>query len=152
MWRQGPFILHNGWDGDRQGLKQKRVRVGVIGVGHLGEYHVQKYRGIAAADLIGIVDSDSARAELIAKRYGTKAYSDHRDLLSRVDAVSLAVPTEKHYEVAKEVLAAGVHLLGEQAGGVSGAFEHVGRGLVDRDCASPRRWVRLLTRMQCQCG
>lgn len=95
-------------------MKRKRVRVGVIGVGHLGEYHVQKYKGIAATDLIGIVDSDFARADLIAARYGTTAYRDHRDLLSRVDAVSLAVPTEKHYEVAKEVLAAGVHLLVEK--------------------------------------
>ncbi len=56
--------------------------MGVIGVGHLGEYHVQKYKAIAKADLIGIVDSDPARAELIAERYGTKVYSDHHDLLS----------------------------------------------------------------------
>jgi predicted dehydrogenase len=95
-------------------LKQKRIRVGVIGVGHLGEYHVQKYKGIAKADLMGIVDSDSARAELIAERYGTKVFRDHHDLLPQVDAVSLAVPTEKHYEVAKDVLSAGVHLLVEK--------------------------------------
>lgn len=95
-------------------MKPKHLRVGVIGVGHLGEYHVQKYKAIKAADLIGIVDSDPARAELIAMRYGTKVFRHHHDLLPKVDAVSLAVPTEKHYEVAKEVLSAGVHLLVEK--------------------------------------
>ncbi len=95
-------------------MKHKRIRVGVIGVGHLGEYHVQKYKAIPAAELIGIADSDCARAALIADRYGTTAYRDHHDLLSQVEAVSLAVPTEKHYEVAKDVLAAGVHLLVEK--------------------------------------
>ncbi|HEX9909329.1 MAG TPA: Gfo/Idh/MocA family oxidoreductase, partial [Desulfatiglandales bacterium] len=74
-------------------MEPKRIRVGVIGVGHLGEYHVQKYKAIAKADLIGIVDSDPARAELIAERYGTKVYADHHNLLPQVDAVSLAVPT-----------------------------------------------------------
>jgi predicted dehydrogenase len=95
-------------------LEQERIRVGVIGVGHLGEYHVQKYRGIAEADLVGIVDSNPARAGLIAERYGTRVFRDYHDLLSQVDAVSLAVPTEKHYEVATDVLLAGVHLLVEK--------------------------------------
>jgi len=61
----------------------------------------------------GIVDSDPARVDLIAERYGAKVFRNYHELLSQVDAVSLAVPTEKHYDVAKDVLSAGVHLLVE---------------------------------------
>jgi len=92
----------------------KDIRVGVIGVGHLGEYHVQKYRAMKGVELIGVVDIDAGRAAEITQRYNTTAYSSQDELLERVDAVSLAVPTESHFAVAKEILAAGVHLLIEK--------------------------------------
>lgn len=91
-----------------------KLKVGVIGVGHLGEYHVQKYKAIPRADLVGIVDTNPQRAEEMGRRYGTAVFPDHHQLLRRVDAVSLAVPTEMHFEVAREVLSAGVHLLVEK--------------------------------------
>jgi predicted dehydrogenase len=91
-----------------------KLKVGVIGVGHLGEYHVQKYRAIPRADLVGIVDTNPQRAEEMGRRYGIAVFPDHHQLLRRVDAVSLAVPTEMHFEVAREVLSAGVHLLVEK--------------------------------------
>ncbi|MBU2499098.1 MAG: Gfo/Idh/MocA family oxidoreductase [Proteobacteria bacterium] len=91
-----------------------KLRVGVIGVGHLGEYHVQKYKAISNVALVGVVDSNLDRADEIARRYSTKPYAHHHDILPRVDAVSLAVPTEMHFEVAKDVLSAGVHLLVEK--------------------------------------
>ncbi len=95
-------------------MEGKKLRVGVIGVGHLGEYHVQKYRAIPEVDFVGVVDTNARRAAEIAGRYGTKPFGHHDELLRRVDAVSLAVPTEKHFEVAKDVLSAGVHLLVEK--------------------------------------
>ena len=95
-------------------MKPGKLRIAVIGVGHLGEYHVQKYRSHPGVELIGVVDVDRNRANDIAQRYNTKAYVDHRDILDRVDAVSLAVTTEMHFEVAKDVLAEGVHMLIEK--------------------------------------
>jgi predicted dehydrogenase len=95
-------------------VEGRKLRVGVIGVGHLGEYHVQKYKAIPEVELIGVVDSNAQRAHEVAERYGTKLYRHYHELLPCVDAVSLAVPTEKHFEVAKDVLSSGIHLLVEK--------------------------------------
>jgi len=95
-------------------MKPAKLRIAVIGVGHLGEYHVQKYRAHPGVELVGVVDVDRDRVNEIAQRYSTEAYADHRDILDRVDAVSLAVTTEMHFEVAKDVLAKGVHMLIEK--------------------------------------
>jgi len=91
-----------------------KLKVGVIGVGHLGEYHVQKYLNIPSVELIGIVDINQNRAREISEKYNTKIYNDHLHILDEVQAVSLAVPTEVHYELAKDVLSKGVHLLVEK--------------------------------------
>lgn len=95
-------------------MNKERLKVGVIGVGHLGEYHVQKYKAIPNAELVGVVDTNPDRADEIAQRYNTRVYQEHHEILSMVDAVSLAVPTEMHFEVAKDVLSEGVHLLIEK--------------------------------------
>ncbi len=95
-------------------MKQDKLRIGVIGVGHLGEYHVQKYKAIPEVELVGVVDTDPDRAREIAQRYNTRAYGEHHRILPAVDAVSLAVPTEKHFDVAKNILSEGVHLLIEK--------------------------------------
>jgi predicted dehydrogenase len=95
-------------------LKKDKIRVSVIGVGHLGEYHVQKYRARPDVDLVGIVDTNRDRANEIGRRYNVKVFKNHNEILGKVDAVSLAVPTESHFDVAKDVLAEGVHLLIEK--------------------------------------
>ena len=95
-------------------MKSDKLRIAVIGVGHLGEYHVQKYKVIPEVELVGVVDVDTNRVNEIANRYSTKAYTDHRDILDKVDAVSLAVTTEMHFEVAKDILAQKVHMLIEK--------------------------------------
>ncbi len=95
-------------------MKQDKLRVAVIGVGHLGEYHVQKYKGLPGVELVGVADVDGDRVNEIAQRYDIKAYGDHRDVLDMVDAVSLAVTTEMHFEVAKDILQRGIHMLIEK--------------------------------------
>ncbi len=92
----------------------KRLKVAVIGVGHVGEYHVQKYATLPEAELVGVVDIDKERAKFIARRYDTKPYFTHHEILDKVDAVSVAVPTKDHFPIGKEVLSAGVHLLVEK--------------------------------------
>ncbi|WP_447979695.1 Gfo/Idh/MocA family protein [Candidatus Nitrospira bockiana] len=92
----------------------KKLRIGVIGVGHLGQHHARLYAQIPGGSLIGIVDVDSKRAEALAERYGGEAFPRVRDLLERVDAVSVAVPTSSHHGIVKECLEAGVHVLVEK--------------------------------------
>lgn len=90
------------------------LRTAVIGVGYLGNFHAQKYASIQDVDLVGVVDNDPKRAAEIAGKLGTRAYSDHRELIGQVDAVSVVVPTQFHHTVAKDFLAAGVHVLIEK--------------------------------------
>lgn len=90
------------------------IRVGVIGVGHLGQHHARLYASLAGARLVGVVDIDAERAGVIGNRYGAPAFARAQDLLDRVDAVSVAVPTSAHYEVVKACLEAGVHVLVEK--------------------------------------
>ena len=95
-------------------MKKDKIRVSVIGVGHLGEYHVQKYKVHPDVDLVGIVDTNRDRANEIGQRYNVKVFGNHEEILGKVDAVSLAIPTESHFDVAKDILAEGVHLLIEK--------------------------------------
>jgi predicted dehydrogenase len=95
-------------------VKQEKLRVGVIGVGHQGEYHVQKYRALPTVELVGVVDTNPDRAHEIAQRFDTTAYSEHNEILNMVDGVSLAIPTAVIFDVAKDILSRGVHLLIEK--------------------------------------
>lgn len=95
-------------------MKEDRLQVAVIGVGHLGEYHVQKYKALSNVELVGVVDTNPERVDEISARYDVKPYVNHKELLGKVDAVSLAVPTEMHFEVAKDILSNGIHLLIEK--------------------------------------
>ena len=95
-------------------MNQEKLRVGVIGVGHLGEYHVQKYKAMPRVELVGIVDANPERADEISRRYDLRAYREHGEILGMVDAVSLAVPTEMHFKVAMDILSEGIHLLIEK--------------------------------------
>ena len=90
------------------------IRVGVVGTGHMGQYHVNVYSELPIVKLAGIADISKERDAAVAKRFKTKGYTDYRKLIGQVDAVTVAVPTGKHYEVAKEFLSAGVHVLLEK--------------------------------------
>src|SRR2546427_3208315 len=90
----------------------KRIRVGVIGVGHLGQHHARLYASLAGAVLAGVVDADPDRARLVAERHGASVFGDPATLLGKVDAVSVAVPTSSHYAVAQACPAAGGPRLG----------------------------------------
>jgi predicted dehydrogenase len=91
-----------------------KLRVGVIGVGSLGQHHARNYTEIKDVVLAGVADADPARALEIAVRHKTQAFTDHHELLRQVDAVSVVVPTSLHHAVARDVIAAGKHLLLEK--------------------------------------
>jgi len=89
------------------------LKVGVIGVGHLGQHHARLFASMDGARLIGVCDTNHPRAEEIASKFGTQVV-DAADLLSRVNAVTVAVPTIAHLEVAMPFLEAGVATLIEK--------------------------------------
>ena len=89
------------------------VKVGVIGVGHLGQHHARLFASMDGVQLIGVCDTNHPRAEEIASKFGTQVV-DAADLLSRVNAVTVAVPTIAHLEVAMPFLEAGVATLIEK--------------------------------------
>ena len=90
------------------------LRAAVIGVGYLGRFHAQKYRDHAGVTLVGVVDASPERAAEIAAEVGCAAYTDYRALLGQVDLVSIAVPTQYHFAVARDCLQQGVHVLLEK--------------------------------------
>lgn len=90
------------------------VRIGVIGIGHLGTYHLQKYARLEGNRIVAVADIDTERARRAAAIYGCDVADDYRDLLGKVDAVSIAVPTEAHFEVARAFLEAGCDVLLEK--------------------------------------
>ncbi|MDT8440423.1 MAG: Gfo/Idh/MocA family oxidoreductase [Desulfuromonadales bacterium] len=91
-----------------------QLRAAVIGVGYLGRFHAQKYAAHPEVDLVGVVDADLARAHEVAAEVGTSAYTDYAELLKAVDLVSIVVPTQQHFAVARDCLLAGCHILVEK--------------------------------------
>jgi predicted dehydrogenase len=80
----------------------------------MGQYHGRVYAELWDVDLVGVVDIDPARASAVAAQYDTAAFADHRDLVGRVDVASVAVPTEQHFHVARDLLQAGISVLVEK--------------------------------------
>ncbi len=90
------------------------LRAGVIGVGHLGRFHAQKYSDMEGVKLEGVYDTNADRARLVAEECKTKVFATTTELLDNVDIVSIATPATNHHGVAKEALSKGVHCLIEK--------------------------------------
>lgn len=95
-------------------MRNDSVKVGVIGVGHLGQHHVKHYAGLFNADLVGIYDSDRERADSIANKTQSKVFNDLYTLLDSVEAVSIVTPTRFHSDVAEQCIKAGKHVFIEK--------------------------------------
>ncbi|MGE3508603.1 MAG: Gfo/Idh/MocA family protein [Vicinamibacterales bacterium] len=90
------------------------LRIAVVGVGHLGRHHARILATLPGVELVAVVDTNRQRAEEIAAGAGTQALTDVRELAGRVDAVTVAVPTEQHHEIAMPFLTAGIPVLVEK--------------------------------------
>ena len=91
-----------------------KVKVGIVGVGHLGSIHAKVYSKLPNVDLVGVCDCNLERALEIGKKYHTRSYADYEDLFDKVEAASIVVPTSLHYNIAKEFLNSGIHVLIEK--------------------------------------
>jgi predicted dehydrogenase len=91
-----------------------RLRVGVIGVGHLGRHHARILSAMAGVELVGVVDTNMKRATEVAAEFGGRPMLDVRELDGRVDAVTVAVPTAIHRDIAVPFLLAGLPVLVEK--------------------------------------
>ncbi|TRZ91123.1 MAG: gfo/Idh/MocA family oxidoreductase [Rhodocyclaceae bacterium] len=98
-------------------MPKLKLRAAVIGVGYLGRFHAQKYAALGGVELVGVVDANPETAQRVAKELDVAAFTDYRELLGahpKVDLASVASTTETHHAVARDCLAAGVHVLAEK--------------------------------------
>ena len=95
-------------------MPDRLVRAGVVGVGALGRHHARVWAGMEGVRLVGVYDTDPARAAEVAEPHGCRAYPDFASLLADTDAVSVAVPTVFHHAVARQALEAGRDVLVEK--------------------------------------
>jgi predicted dehydrogenase len=91
-----------------------KLRVGVVGVGHIGKNHARLYAQLQEAEFAALYDTDAGKATELAKEFGTTAAASLEDFAERVDAASVATPTSSHFEVARQLLERGKHLLIEK--------------------------------------
>ncbi len=117
------------------GSQPRHVRVGVIGVGNMGQHHTRVFSRMKDVELVGVADINVERGLDVASRYRVHFYDDYRELLPQVDAVAIAVPTILHHEVGLACLEAGVHALLEKpiAANIAEAESLVNRA-ADWDC------------------
>lgn len=91
-----------------------KLRVGVVGIGYLGKYHVEKYASLPEVEIVGLVDIVLERAKEWAEKVKAEAFADYHKLLGKVQAVSIVVPPDKHYTIAKDFLMGGCDVLLEK--------------------------------------
>ena len=92
----------------------EKLRTAVVGVGHFGSLHAEKYAAMADVELVAVVDPDQARCAEVAGKLGCRAMADYRQLAGQVDAASVTVPTSLHHPVGLDLLNMGIHLLVEK--------------------------------------
>jgi len=91
-------------------------KLGVIGVGHLGQHHARVYTELLGSQLVGVVDQNENRAAAIGDNLGVPWYTDIDEFIAKAkpDAVSVVVPTSLHFEIAEKALSNGIHVLIEK--------------------------------------
>ncbi len=92
----------------------EKLRVGVVGVGYFGWFHAEKYARIPDVELVGVADINEVRAQEVAKHFSTRPFVDYRDLLDKLQAVSVVVPTPIHYQIARDFIDHGIDVLLEK--------------------------------------
>lgn len=92
----------------------KKIKLGIIGVGHMGQYHVNVAKQIQDIEVVGVFDNDQERTKFIANKFSTNGFSDQDDLIEKSDALIIAAPTFTHYPIAIKALKQNKHVLLEK--------------------------------------
>jgi predicted dehydrogenase len=92
----------------------EKIRAAVIGVGYLGRFHAQKYAQAESCELVAVVDTQAAARDAALREFPCQVLADYRDLLGRVDVVSIVTPTPTHFAIARDFLEARAHVLVEK--------------------------------------
>ncbi|RKY37635.1 MAG: hypothetical protein DRP78_00600 [Candidatus Omnitrophota bacterium] len=92
----------------------KKIKVAVIGTGHLGKIHARIYSQLKNVELIGICDLNTTKVRKLALELQTNYFFDYKQLIDKTDAVSIATPTNQHYKIASAFLKAKVHVMVEK--------------------------------------
>lgn len=95
-------------------MTESRVKIGVIGVGHLGRFHAQQLKAVEQAEFVGIYDVDKERANAVGEEFGVPVFDDPAELLTRAEAVSIVTPTTYHHQFGQQALQAGCHVFIEK--------------------------------------
>jgi len=95
-------------------MANKQIKTAVIGVGHLGGFHVRQLKELPEANLVGIFDTDAERLAAVSAEQGVSAFNSFEEAVSAAEAVSVVVPTARHFEVASRALDAGCHVFIEK--------------------------------------
>lgn len=92
----------------------EKVKVGVVGIGNMGQHHARIYDEMSQVKLVGLVDIDKTKGDILSKKYNTNFYTDYKKLFGHVKAVNIVVPTSLHYQIAMDFLKQGIHVLVEK--------------------------------------
>lgn len=88
----------------------QKIKLGIVGIGHLGSLHLKIFNELKdKVEIVGICDVKKERAEMLAEQYGVPAFTDYRQLLGKIDSVSICTPTEKHFEIGEFFLSNNIH-------------------------------------------
>ncbi|MBI2368822.1 MAG: Gfo/Idh/MocA family oxidoreductase [Deltaproteobacteria bacterium] len=111
-----------------------RVRIGVVGVGHVGTFHAERYASLPEAELVAVADINPERLRVLDRQLRVRGHLDYKELYGEVEAVSIAVPTAIHYEVARDFLDQGMDVLLEKpmATSLSEAEDLIQRAMAGR--------------------
>ena len=92
----------------------RKIKIGVLGVGSLGQHHARIYSEMEGVEFVGVCDVDAKRAQEIAATFKTRAFSSIDEFAGQVEAVSVVVPTDLHHETGSKLIDKGLHLLIEK--------------------------------------
>lgn len=92
----------------------EKIKIGIIGAGHLGRLHAKMLNSISNCNLSGIFDIDQSKSKTLSEEFGTEIFTKQEELLELVDAVSIAATTSAHYDIAMECLRKGKHVFVEK--------------------------------------
>src|SRR5260221_362528 len=90
------------------------LKIGIIGVGHLGKFHLNNWAMIEGVKLVGFCDTDDDNAKLVSEKYGLPRFEDAEELMDACDAVDIVAPTTVHFELCEAAIKKGKHVFVEK--------------------------------------